>query len=106
LWATAETAAATRRAAITARCGAAAKTWRRTTAERRSIAAIEHHRAALLWRRLCTADAGLIQALRHDVDRTLVDEADDERAALDDVAVTDRLLLDPRVVEVRTVRAP
>ena len=43
--------------------------------------------------------------MRHDVDRALVDEPNDERAALHDVAVAHRLLLDPRVVEVRAVRA-
>jgi hypothetical protein len=47
----------------------------------------------------------LLKAVRHDVDRALVDEANDERATLHDVAVPERLLLRARVVEVRTVRA-
>ena len=65
------------------------------------LAALEHHRAALLRRRR----AARRHRLRHDVDAALVDEADHERAALDHVGVTERLLLDPRVVEVRAVRA-
>ena len=43
--------------------------------------------------------------MRHDVDRALVDESDDQRAALDDVAVAERLFLNPLVIEVRAVRA-
>jgi hypothetical protein len=47
----------------------------------------------------------LIQTLTHDVHAAFVDEANDERATLDDVRVTERLLLNARVVEMRAVRA-
>jgi hypothetical protein len=75
------------------------------TGQRRTVAAIEHHRAALFRRWCCATSTWLLQPVRHDVDRALVDEPDHERAALDHVAVADRLFLHARVVEVRAVRA-
>jgi hypothetical protein len=43
--------------------------------------------------------------LRRHAGRALVEEPDDQRAALDHIGVPDGLLLDPHVVEVRAVRA-
>jgi hypothetical protein len=81
-----------------------ATTTTRGTWKRRRVVALEHHRAALFCRH-CTADAGLIDALPHDVHAALVDEANDERAALDHIGVTECLLLNARVVDVGAVRA-
>jgi hypothetical protein len=46
-----------------------------------------------------------MHSLRHDVDAALVDETNHERAALDDVGVSECLLLHTHVVQVRAVRA-
>jgi hypothetical protein len=70
----------------------------------RLLVALEHHRAALLPGH-GTADTGLMQPVRNGADAALVDESDHQRATLNDVGMTERLLLDARVVEMRAVRA-
>jgi hypothetical protein len=93
--------------AAAAKCRWTTEATLRWTAEaaasgRRSIAAIEHHRAAF-FRRRCSARR--THSLRHDVDAAFVDEPNHERAALHDIAVTECLLLNALIVEVRAVRA-
>jgi hypothetical protein len=47
----------------------------------------------------------LTQSLWHDVDAALVDKSNHERAALHDIGVTECLLLNALIVEMRAVRA-